>query len=268
MHAPLSILPGVLPAISGTLAMALAGIGVILWLGGAVWSRSLVTLILVAIGTWIGMRMPGWAGWRIDGMGPAIGGAIVLGAAGYLLHRAWIGLVLAMVLAAWAGGGVWIAMDRQGGDALARADHLDAPRETVSVSASTTLSAFGRGVGEQWQKVEPLLQPRTNQFVLGAAVLGLLVGGMVAVRWPRLSQAMAWSLLGITLAVTMGTVVIQKSKPDLMDRLPARAAQPISQFAGILLLAVVGTALQYYLAARGGMGEWAMAMKSNDDGED
>ena len=66
-------------------------------------SRPLITLIAVALGTWAGMHVPSWQGWKIDGMGLGVAGALVLGTSGYLLHRTWVGAGLAIILAAWLG---------------------------------------------------------------------------------------------------------------------------------------------------------------------
>jgi len=102
----LALLPESLGECSLGIAIGGALLGLVLWLAGARFSRSLVTLIGVAIGTSVGMRLPGWLGWSIDGMAIGVGGAVVLGASGYLLHRSWIGLYLGALSVALGGGGV------------------------------------------------------------------------------------------------------------------------------------------------------------------
>src|SRR5258706_9996099 len=101
-----------LPKEVGTLALAIAMSGTLigagLWLVGSRFSRSLITLLLVSIGAWIGLFLPAWTGWKIDGWAPAVGLALVLGAAGFFLHRFWVGVGLGLVLAAWAALGVWL----------------------------------------------------------------------------------------------------------------------------------------------------------------
>ena len=100
-----ALLP-LMPGDAGFVAMAmdLAGmfIGAVLWLTGARFSRSLVTLSAVSMGAIIGMQLPEWMGWDVSGMGPAVGGAMVFGLSGFLLHRMWIGLALGTVLSMWA----------------------------------------------------------------------------------------------------------------------------------------------------------------------
>jgi hypothetical protein len=65
-------------------ALLMAVAGLVLWLVGARFSRSIFTLLGVAAGAWVGLRVPRWMGWEIDAMAIAIGGALVLGLAGYL----------------------------------------------------------------------------------------------------------------------------------------------------------------------------------------
>src|SRR5206468_9593604 len=68
--------------------------GFVLWLAGSRFSRSLVTLLAVTVGAVLGMHLPGWFDWPIEGMGLAVGGAMVLGLSGFLLHNTWVGLSL------------------------------------------------------------------------------------------------------------------------------------------------------------------------------
>src|SRR5258708_7766965 len=79
-------------------AMGITGIGFLLWLVGARVSRSMFALVGVALGAWIGLRLPRWMGWDIDAMAISIGGALLLGFAGFLLHMAWVGLMFGTLL--------------------------------------------------------------------------------------------------------------------------------------------------------------------------
>src|SRR5580698_7482414 len=110
----LQALLSLLPRESGTAAVAFAAVGALcgaaLWLSGARFSRYIITLTLVAIGTSIGVALPRWCGWRIDGSGTAIGGAIILGASGYVLHRGWVGAWFGFVMAIWAALGTWVEL--------------------------------------------------------------------------------------------------------------------------------------------------------------
>jgi hypothetical protein len=263
MHATLSNLSAAGVGVSTPIALALAGFGLILWLTGAAWSRSLVTLILVAMGTWIGMRLPEWCGWHIDGMATAFGGAIALGAAGYVLHRWWIGLAVGWTCALIAlaiASSVWIVSHGGLGQQASAMPHLDAPREKVSVMADDTLSAVERveGIGNAalsenhsanglWELLGQVIRIPMVQFVLGAGIAGFLVGLMIAVRWPRLSASLVWSDIGLSLAGTMGSAAIIRTHPDWLQRLPrptvTMAMTPLALF-------VIGAGIQFYLAGR------------------
>src|SRR5688572_12193485 len=81
------------------IALAVAAAGLLLSVVGARFSRSVYALAAVAAGAWVGLRVPRWTGWELDVMATAIGGALVLGFSGYLLHRAWVGLTLGLMLA-------------------------------------------------------------------------------------------------------------------------------------------------------------------------
>ena len=82
--------------------------GLVLWLAGSRFSRSLVTLLAVSVGAVLGMHLPSWFGWGIDGMGLATGAAMVLGLTGYLLHNTWVGAALCLMLSLWAAAAAWL----------------------------------------------------------------------------------------------------------------------------------------------------------------
>src|SRR5687767_5383651 len=89
-------------------ALAGSAAGLVLWLAGSRFSRPLVTLLAVSVGAVVGMHLPGWFGWGIDGMGLATGAAMVLGLTGYLLHNTWVGATLCLMLTLWAAAAAWL----------------------------------------------------------------------------------------------------------------------------------------------------------------
>ena len=94
-------------------AVAVAGgavVGAVLWLAGARFSRTLVGLVTVSLGAFLGMEMPRYFGWGVSGAGPAVGMALILGLSGYIMHRFWIGVGLGTVLAAWAFLATWVVL--------------------------------------------------------------------------------------------------------------------------------------------------------------
>src|SRR4029077_16826622 len=84
--------------------------GVVLGLVGARTSRSILALALVAAGTFIGLHMPAWFGWKIDPMGTAFGAAILLGLSGFLLNVLWEAILLGALLGTGAGLAVWMTL--------------------------------------------------------------------------------------------------------------------------------------------------------------
>jgi hypothetical protein len=221
----IALLPESVGDCSLGVAIAGAAVGALLWLAGARFSRSLVTLIGVAIGTSIGMRLPNWLGWNIDGMAIGVGGAVILGVSGYLLHRTWIGLYLGGLLSLWAAVGLWIAVSRAG-DAIS----LSVDWKTGIVSA----------IGSMWNQ----LPVRVAHGLAIAAGAGLLASVLMTICWPRLSRIAAWSLAGVTLIVTMLGVAQQSTHSNwaaiikVNDRLQASA---------LIGLVVIGGLIQWGL---------------------
>ena len=79
----LSLLPDVVARCAPGVAGACAALGVMLWLCGARFSRSVLSLTAVAAGTVIGMRLPQWRGWQIlfpgsFGAHPALNGRVAV----------------------------------------------------------------------------------------------------------------------------------------------------------------------------------------------
>ncbi len=204
-------------------AIAGAAIGVLLWAAGGAFSRYLTTLVAVAIGTTIGMRLPSWLGWQIDGMGTGVAGALLLGLSGYLLHRTWVGLWLALVLVSWSGVAVWLA--------LGHGATLPMPQWHGNLRDS--FSAL-------WQALPAPLNPK-----LPLACAAALTASVVAsVFWPKFSKCMTYSLIGTTLAFVMGVIAVHGIQSAWID---AIAPSISAQVAGLLGIVGVGAGLQWWL---------------------
>jgi hypothetical protein len=203
-------------------------IGVALWLVGARFSRSLVTLMAVAIGTSIGVRLPGWLGWNIDGMAIGVGGAVLLGVSGYLLHRTWIGLYLGLLLAVWAGAGSWMALDRAGTMTWPRIDWS------------------GGGVAALHDVWTQLNLPPVRGIAIAAGI-GLLVGVVMTIFWPKLSGVTTWSLAGVTLVSSMFAAATQTMHLNWAGALDASG---MIQGAALVGLVVLGASVQWLLTPR------------------
>lgn len=209
-------------------ALTLAVVGAGLWLAGARFSRSLTTLIAVAIGTTVGLHLPGWLGWSIDGMGLAVGGAVILGASGYLLDRTWVGLWLGAILSIWAGAAVCLLM--AGGTAW----------KWPAIAGAGGVWAL---LSRQWEQLPSQLNPAMPL----ACAAGFAAGVLLTVLWPTLSKVLTWSLAGTTLFVVMGGVAMQNGRPQWFAKVPGHAP---AQWLGLAVLVLLGSVVQWGLTPR------------------
>ena len=201
--------------------------GLVLWLAGARFSRSLVTLLAVFVGAAVGMHLPRWFTWPIDGMGLAVGCAMVLGLSGFLLHNTWVGLSLSGLLAVWAGTAAWAVA---GGGALFQ---IQWPEVDPAADASVVLASIWRAM------------PGELPWVMPCAVAGALVAGViVTVVWPRLARVLAYSLAGLSLLVVAGMWAMRLSQPQWLAMLPRDLP---TQVAALLALVSVGVLIQWRL---------------------
>ncbi len=205
------------------LALTAVGAGVALWAVGGVFSRYMTTLVAVAVGTFIGLRAPGWLGWQIDGMGTGVAGALLLGTSGYLLHRTWIGLWLAGLLSAWCGVGVWIQL---GDGSVLPAFHWR--------------GALGASFTDLWHHLPPNLHP---QLPLGCAV-GATAGVLMSVLWPKFSRCFTYSLIGTTLTILMGVVAAGNQNPSWLTSVHP---SPMVELAALLIFVLLGIVVQWRL---------------------
>lgn len=210
-------------ALYALVGLAAAGLGV--WLLGARWSRPVVTLVLVAAGTLLGRALPGWMGWSIDPMGPAIGGALVLGLSGYILHRMWVGIALGGLLALWAAVGCWVMFSGE--------HAIDWSSEPELVVESTPREI----VQAQWEA----LPPELTSVLPWACGTALVLGATLAFMWPRVAVALLYSGLGVTLVAGCGLAAMHAAKPDWIAMLPQQLWAQLAILAGMLL---VGTLVQ------------------------
>jgi hypothetical protein len=223
-----TLLPGRLSECSLGVTIGGAILGMAFWIAGARFSRSLITLIAVAIGTSVGIRLPGWLGWNFDGMVIGVGGAVLLGASGYLLHRTWIGMYLALLLAIWAGAGSWIALSSAG------TTHWP----TIDWSAGFVAALQTMWAQTSW---EP------TRSIAIAAGIGLAVGVLMTIFWPRLSSVTTWSLAGVTLVVSMFAAATQATHWNCAAALNASG---MIQGAVLIGLVVLGASIQWLIIPR------------------
>jgi hypothetical protein len=182
-----------LPREAGNSALIVAIIGSLIgagiWLLGARFSRPIITLLTVLLGATVGMHLPQWFGWNISGAGPAVGGALVLGVTGYVLHGMWVGIGLGTVLSSWAAMACWIAFRN------------NARWAWPEYGADTSVLDYSRAL---WQA----LPPDVARVLPYACATAMVCGLGLAIIWPKVSLILGWSLAGATLLASMGVAAV------------------------------------------------------------
>jgi hypothetical protein len=219
----LTVLPDAVTRCPPGVAAGCCAGGLGLWLAGGRNSRPILTLAGVALGTLVGMRLPGWYGWQVDGMGVAVGAAIALGACAFLFHRTCIGLLLGGGMMLWAGLAVWLAC---GNGATWSWHDLRWQGDAVQL------------LRDAWAALPPQLQRPLP--LAGAA--GLSAGVTLAVCFNKLSKVLAHSLVGVTLVAVMGMVAVLDTRPQWLGSLPG---SNLAQGAVLVAMVLAGTAWQW-----------------------
>lgn len=208
----LLLLPETGPAWAWFWWAALVGVGLLMWLAGARVSRPLVTLALVAVGAMLGKHFPAWSGMQIDPMASSAGGSLVLGVAGYAMHRWVIGVGLGAVLAAWAVLGCWALAKGPG--------YWEWPERWGGWGG---LAALTKGMpSELWQ------------MMLALGGLAAVSGVAVSVLFPRVATTLFWTLLGASVWCGVGLAWGFYAGPDRLGTLPGTNAGQ-----GLMLGAIV-----------------------------
>lgn len=221
----LSKFPAALQQNALPLAVCATLFGAMLWLAGARLSRGLFALAGVTAGGLLGMYLPRWMGWPIDGMATVVGGAIVLGLAGYLLFMTCNGLLFGVMLAAGATLAVWhhFRPDMPTGWAL----------RAINPAASwpSMLAAI-------WQSFPPPL----NRAVPAAIAGGLSTGVISAVLWPRAAAIVAYSILGTAVVLCAGSLAFHLARPTWQPELPASL---LGRWSAPVVLVMLGIVAQW-----------------------
>jgi hypothetical protein len=220
LHQLLAWLPQHVDSRAFVIAWAVACVGLMLAVGGARFSRSIFTLMAVAGGAWAGMRVPRWVGWELDPMATGIGAGLVMGLVGFLLHRAWIGLTLGIMLATFGLAITWHRLLAIGAGSLPTID-LTQPLNVI-------LREFWHGLPTNWSRI-----------LMIVAGTGLAAGAMLSWVWPKVARVLAFSMLGCVMLAGGGLVAVAIKRPDWLAHVP-----PGAQTQGMLLaLMFVASAL-------------------------
>lgn len=217
------LLPTNASALTLWLCLMAGALGLLLWLLASRYTRFAVTLLTVSLGGVVGMQLPRWFGWAIDGAGPAVAAAVVLGVSGYILHGLWMGLGFGIASTLWVTLFCWITM-RSGAT-------WTWPDWSPGITFAGYLTHIWQQLPESMQRILPF----------GAAA-SFLTGLAMAIMWPRFTTAVAWSLIGLTMAVMFGIAAASWRRPDLLGRLPETMPTQIATLAALL---GIGAAVQW-----------------------
>jgi hypothetical protein len=202
------------------IASILAVFGLGLWLLGARYSRQIVTLGGVAVGTIVGKHLPDFALPQMSAPVLAILGAIICGVAAYITHRLWIGLGLGLCLAWWAALGTW---------ALA---HGDQSWSQPVWDADMTFSRFAVAL---WT----VLPADVSRILPWATGVAMVSGIAICVLWPRLATALNWSLAGLTLLLTLGMAAMSYERPEWISLIPSQTWMQMTALCALISFGVM-----------------------------
>jgi hypothetical protein len=218
-----------LPHELSTIAMVVASIGSLvgaaLWLIGARFSRPILTLTAVALGTSVGLKLPLWCNWNVDNMGPAVGGAVILGVSAFALHRLWVGMWLGLVLACWTALGVWATLGH--GQSW----------NWLAYPAGQTLPKY---LSDLWFTLPAEMQKYLPWF----AGVAMISGISIALAWPRIGMAFMWSAAGLSMLIALGAAALTRISPMALNHLPSQMPSQLTVLGGLVLL---GAILQWRL---------------------
>lgn len=211
-------------------ALALAGtvFGLGLWAMGARYSRGMITLLAVAIGSIVGGHLPGWRGWDVNPMGTVIVCAIAAGFVGFLLHTTCVGVFLALLLAFGASAAVW-AVRGQGAV-------WQMPAIPWTSSPDLIADVLWKSLPEHLNRSVPI-----------AFAVGLGAGGLLMLVRPKVGTALAYSLIGTPLLFAFGLPLLQVVRPQWYEAVPA---SPLAQWALAAGMVALGTLVQWLLLPR------------------
>lgn len=212
----LSLMPHQMGAFALWMAVVGVGLGAGLWLAGARFSRSIITLLLVSAGAMIGKLLPGRMGWSIDPMATAVGGAMVLGVSGYLLHRWWVGIGLGLVMAAWATLVTW----KIAGHGI--------PWIWPWNDGSTSMGASDESTWSTAQLAFPFM-------VWMAGISGIAAAWL----WPKIGESLFYSITGLSLALAMGLACAQMGRGGWIQWAPAEDWAQVTSLASLILIGAV-----------------------------
>ena len=214
------LIPEEARASAGWLASGGAGIGACLWLGGSLFSRSLVTLGAVALGAFLGLRVPAWAGLPIGDWAIAVAGALILGVFAFVAHKLWSGAILGLLVAAWGFVAAW-SVAGPGRD-------WHVPSQPADMSLFDYARTIWYSLPHEFQRIAPL-----------GAGIGLAAGLAISLMWHRFSLILLHTLLGSAMLLMLGGLALRISRPQTLAVLSQDPVIRWTSVAGILLIGIL-----------------------------
>jgi hypothetical protein len=212
-----------LPHDPGNITLAISAVGTIaglvLWLIGERIGRVVLTLLAVAMGTAIGMKIPQWFQWSIDPMATGTGLALVLGLGAYTLHRFWLGAWLGALLTMWAALGAWVVLG-----------HNNWHYPTFHQSQPITKYCY-----DIWNSFPSDMQ----RWLPYLAAISMIVAMATAVLWPRFGSRLFWSATGTSLMFCMGSILLSHYRPAVLQRLPRQFWSQLAALGGAVALGML-----------------------------
>ena len=221
-------IPAESAAAIGWIASAGALIGLALWLFGSRFSRQLVALVAVAAGAALGLQVPRWIGVTIASWSTATVGALILGVIGYIFHKGFVRIGLAILLAAWGIFAAWL---------------LYAPDSKLKLPTRGDSTKLWDYALQFWNALPPDLRISAP---LGAGA-GLLIASILAFLLPRLAISLFYSLIGFCLMTGLGFLSLSQFRPQLLSTFPN---EPRTQLISMAVAIAFGTLLQWWLHPR------------------
>ena len=216
-----AVVSALLGARAVPVAAALLAAGVVLWLAGARVGRSALTLVGVGAGAYLGLKLPAYMGWGIDGIATAFAGAMLAGLAGWALHTTWIGATLCTMLGLAGAAVAWVTLSDGSSWTLPT---IDWSQPHVKILNSIWLSLPGESLS------------RAMPYAIAG---GMITGAAVALAWPKVARVMTWGLTGTAMMTLGGLFLVNRLRPDWLDALPREPGSVAMILGGVALLGMI-----------------------------
>jgi hypothetical protein len=204
-------------------------VGMLLWMLGGRFSRLMLTVLAIAAGASVGVRLPHVFGLLIEPRFAGMFCAIGLGTAAYLFHRTLVGTGLGALVAIWAVTAAWI--------------RFDGPNQWQPTGLYWSSASLLADVTKCWQA----LPGKLGLVLPYAGGGGFSIGALTGVLWSRLGRCLLYSLIGTTLILATGLPLASRLRPGWLE---VARRSPQTQPLYLAAFVCVGVAAQWCLTGR------------------